>query len=141
MGLWPNCTPCKHVNITSSHWPHSIWNQEKYFALKKQIDKRQKINLFEEMLSTTTFSTNLIALIICITLTFSSLTIFVLLSIALYYCHKRHRQAKGLINQYYTNWQTVFIIYFKISSYSNLENGLKLVLLIFKRQFLNLHLS
>ena len=58
--------------------------------LEKQIDERQQLNVFEEMLSTTTFSTNPIALIIWISLAFSSSAIFILFSIALYYYYRRH---------------------------------------------------
>ena len=66
------------------------------FELGKQIDERQQINVFEEMLSTTTFSTNPIALIIWISLAFSSLTIFILFSIALYYYYYGHRNEQDM---------------------------------------------
>ena len=52
-----------------AHYDHMLYDIKKnVFDLEKRIDKRQQINVFEEMLSTTTFSTNPIALIIWISL-------------------------------------------------------------------------
>ena len=73
-----------------AHYDHMLYDIKKdVFELEKQIDERQQLNVFEEMLSTTTFSTNPIALIIWISLAFSSSTIFILFSIALYYYYRR----------------------------------------------------
>ena len=80
-----------------AHYDHMLYDIKKdVFELEKQIDERQQLNVFEEMLSTTTFSTNPIALIIWISLAFSSLAIFVLFSIALYYYYYRHRNEQDM---------------------------------------------
>ena len=80
-----------------AHYDHMLYDIKKdVFELGKQIDERQQLNVFEEMLSTTTFSTNPIALIIWISLAFSSLTIFILFSIALYYYYYGHRNEQDM---------------------------------------------